>query len=118
MGQLRVTAIRHLGRRQPLRRAIPRNRRQEGRQPGRELLRCQHAAHEVRFGQARREEILARGFVRQWAGDVPLVELGRLDAEQLLQRRVVCHHGPVPDEAEGERRLVMFTFADRVAQSG
>jgi hypothetical protein len=44
------------------------------------------------------------------------VEPLRRRAQQLLQSGIGTRRGPVPDQSERERRLVMFAFADRVAQ--
>ena len=78
---------------------------------------AEHAPHEVRFREARRQEILAGRLVRERAGLVPQIELLRLLAQQRFHRRVLRRLRPVPDEAERERRLVVLADADRIARA-
>ena len=81
------------------------------------VRRRQHAPHEVRLRQARRQEVLARGLVGERAVAIVPVEALRRIAEQ---RRAVCASPrdarPVPHEAEGERGLVVLADADRIVQ--
>src|SRR5271166_1800277 len=73
--ELRVGTIGHDRRLQPLAGGRAGNARQKARQPLAELLRLEHSAHEVRFGETRREEILARWFVIQRTVAVTQIEL-------------------------------------------
>ena len=78
--------------------------------------RREHAAHEVRLGDARREEILAVRLVVQRARPIVAVELRRLRRDEVDHRLVAGRARPVEHEAEGEGRLIVLADPDRARE--
>ena len=116
MGELRVGAIGDDRRRQPGRVAIARNPGQECGQPAGERRWRQDAPHEVRLGQAGRQEILARGFVAQGAVAIRGIEAVRGIREQRAHLHVAGNSCPVPDQTERKGGLIVLADADRIVQ--
>ena len=98
--------------------ASSRNDRQELAQPACVVRRRENPSHEIRFGQAGRQEVLAGRFVREGAGHVAQVEEARTILDQPTHVRVAGAHGPVVHESEGECGLAVLADANRVTQLG
>ena len=112
--ELRVGAVRHRGRREQRLRLAPGRPRQEPREPGPELGRRQHAPHQVRLHQARREEV-GPGRLPPRRGVGVLAEVGpRPLLDQLPQPRVADRPGVVVGEGQPERGVRVHAGADRV----
>src|SRR5574338_193469 len=86
MRELGIARIGDHAGREPVASAVGRNRRQEGRQPRAEFRLRKHAAHEIRFGEAWREKVLAGRFILQRAAAILEVEVARARDEQRLER--------------------------------
>ncbi len=114
--KLRVRAVGDDAGREPGGIAVARDARQEAREPGRKFSARQHPAHEVRFRQAGRQEILARRLVIERAVLVGQVVAAAALVDERQHGSVPRHHRPVADQAEGERGLRVLADAYRVAQ--
>ena len=95
-------------------------------EPARELGGAEHAAHRVRLGEARREEVLARGLVGERAGLVTFEECPGPGAHQRFERArlglgVGVQGGgarPVEHQGEAERALAVLAGSDREGELG
>ena len=116
MCEFRVPAIRDDARLEPVIACRPRNDRQEAAEPCGEFGRFQDPPHQVRLGEARRKEVLARGLVRQGAVNVTRIVGAAALVDERAHRAVSRNHGPVAHEPECKRGLGVLADANRVAK--
>ena len=113
--QLAVGLVGHDRRRERERRA---HGRQEAAEPLREAPLRQHPPHQVRLGEARREEVLAARLEREVPAAVVAVEGFGARDEQLLELAIADGSRPVEHQPHGERGLAVLSRPDRVAELG
>ncbi len=92
--------------------------REEGVEPAGEGGGRKDAAHHVGFGQAGREEVLARGLVGDGAVAVFQVIVAGAGFDQFAELRVAGDAGVIQHEAHGEGGLIVLAGADGVVHFG
>ena len=88
--------------------AVARQRRQESPQPVCELRCRQDPSHDIRFGQARRQEVVPGRFVGHRPVAIRRIEAFDRRHEHRFTRRVVHGARPVEGQTQCKRRLVVF----------